>query len=161
MVAGCMHDEMAWEDGSLGHGLFTYCWSHEGFGPIGMQAVQPDNSPGPSTRLTQGTLGCSLLTSGRQNPVTFMDHQWSVCGSRIAVDPFDRRQIESELVNARDRFRGYIEPIATLFPLTFPDVRSDAEMAEIINQERARFGLDPADVALPGPPSCRSTVVAR
>ena len=159
MVAGCMHDEMAWEDGSLGHGLFTYCWSHEGYGPaplltgIGMRAVQPDNSLGPSTRLTHGTLGCSLLTGGRQNPVTFMDYEWSVCGRRIAVDPFDRQHVERELVNARDQFRGYIEPIAQLFPLTIPDVRSDAEMAEIINQERTRLGLERADLALSGRPS--------
>ena len=118
-----------------------------------MRAVQPDNSLGPSNRLKEGALGCSLLTGGRQNPVTFMDYEWSVCGSRIAVDPFDRQQVERELVNARDRLRGYIEPIAQLFPSPIPDVRSDAEMAEIINQERTRFGLERADPALSGHPS--------
>jgi hypothetical protein len=159
MVAGSMHDEMAWEDGSLGHGLFTYCWSHEGYGPaplltgIGMQAVQPDNSLGPSTRLTEGPLGCSLLTGGRQNPVTFLDNEWSVSGSRIAVDPFDRQHVERELVNARDRLRGYIEPISQLFPSTIPDVRSDAEMAEIINQERHALGSSEQISLLPGHPS--------
>jgi hypothetical protein len=102
--------------------LFTYCWSHEGYGPaplltgIGMQAVQPDNSLGPSTRLTEGTLGCSLLTGGRQNPVTFMDYEWSVCGSRIAVDPFDRQQVERELVESLDRFRGLLRADCAIVP---------------------------------------------
>src|SRR5207249_7249653 len=25
--ASCMADEVAWEDSTLGHGIFTYCWS--------------------------------------------------------------------------------------------------------------------------------------
>jgi hypothetical protein len=149
MVAGSMHDEMAWEDGSLGHGLFTYCWSHEEtppglLGTVGMRAIQPDNSLGPSTRVTAGTVGCSLLTRGRQNPVTHLDSEWSVCGSRIGPDQFDRRQIERLLVTARDQFRTDMEWIA-ISGVTFPDVRSDAEMAAIINEERGRRGLPPGD----------------
>jgi hypothetical protein len=107
-----------------------------------MRAVQPDNSLGPATRLTAGAIGCSLLTNGRQNPVTFMDGTWRVCGTGMDIDPFDQRKAESRLASARDQFRTNVEPIADL-GIAFPDVRSDAEMTAVINETQLRFGVEP------------------
>lgn len=64
-----------------------------------------------------------------------MDSVWTVCGSTLAIEPFERRKVEGELAKARDRFRGCVEPLANL-GITFPDVHSDAEMASLIEQRR-------------------------
>jgi hypothetical protein len=69
--AGAMHDEVAKEIASLGHGLFTYCFSvsPNHFTSYAATAVQPDNSLGPSLSIVQGPEGCRRLSGGTQNPV--------------------------------------------------------------------------------------------
>src|SRR5207249_3210509 len=64
--ASAMPDEVSWEDDDLGHGLGTYCFSTRPLriGSMAASSVQPDNSMGQSLALAQGSLGCSLLTSG-------------------------------------------------------------------------------------------------
>lgn len=73
VYASCMEDEFAWEESSLGHGLFTYCFSVREPSPssIAAEAIQPDNSFGPSLAVAGGELGCSILTAGKQNPVIY------------------------------------------------------------------------------------------
>lgn len=70
----CCSDEVSWEDADLGHGIFTYCFSaHGDIGSITTQAVQPDNSFGPSLSIAKGEKGVSLLTAGAQNPIVYFN----------------------------------------------------------------------------------------
>lgn len=68
-----MEDEYADEDSGLGHGLFTYCLSVRPPAPRSLSAVaiQPDNTFGPSLAIVGSVLGCSLLSAGSQNPVSY------------------------------------------------------------------------------------------
>lgn len=71
--AACMEDEYADEDSGLGHGLFTYCLSVRPptLGSLSAVAIQPDNTFGPSLAIIGSVLGCSLLSAGSQNPVSY------------------------------------------------------------------------------------------
>jgi hypothetical protein len=84
VYASCMEDELAWEESSLGHGLFTYCFSVREHTPesYGATAVQPNNTVGPSLAIAAGEIGCSLLSVGRQNPVVYFNGtgHLEVCG---------------------------------------------------------------------------------
>ena len=73
LFASCMPDEESWEEATLGHGLFTYSFSVRSIIPfqLAAEAIQPDNSFGPSLSIAGGNLGCSLLTVGAQNPVNY------------------------------------------------------------------------------------------
>ncbi|MCI0528714.1 MAG: hypothetical protein L0Y56_14850, partial [Nitrospira sp.] len=74
VVTGCAPDEFAWEDSSLGHGVFTYCFSvrAHSIGGIRATAIQPDNTMGPSLDIAAGPSGVSLLTAGAQNPLYYL-----------------------------------------------------------------------------------------
>jgi hypothetical protein len=78
VFASCMEDEEAWEESGLGHGIFTYSFSVRSEVPFSLaaEAIQPDNTYGPSISIAGGELGCSLLTVGAQNPVGY----WNGCG---------------------------------------------------------------------------------
>jgi len=70
LFLSCCPDEVSWEDGDLGHGIFTYCFSVRGeIGSIATKAIQPDNTFGPSLSIAKG--GKGILTSGAQNPVVY------------------------------------------------------------------------------------------
>jgi hypothetical protein len=112
-----MPDEEAYEDSGLGHGIFSYCWSVREppsgppFGAIAAEAIQPDNTRGPSLAIARGPLGCSLLTSGQQNPLVFMDDNILVCGERVtyslearSVDLPEQRELARTLGGIRDAF---------------------------------------------------------
>lgn len=73
VFASCMDDEFAWEESGLGHGVFTYCFSirEASLGALSAEAIQPDNTFGPSLAIAGGELGCSLLTAGAQNPIAY------------------------------------------------------------------------------------------
>ena len=84
--AACsMVDEVAREYKSLGHGLFTYCFSIRSRNPESFiaTAIQPDNTLGPSLSLVQGPYGCSFLSQGTQNPIIIESDNVSLCGESI------------------------------------------------------------------------------
>ena len=87
VFASCMDDEYSYEESGLGHGLFTYCISirQPSLGSVAGTAIQPDNSFGPSLAIASGTLGCSLLTAGVQNPISYQlgGGLLDVCGQHI------------------------------------------------------------------------------
>ncbi len=115
-----MEDEESWEDSSLGHGIFTYCFSVRSDVPFSLaaEAIQPDNTYGPSISIAGGELGCSLLTVGAQNPVLY----WNGCGEieigkkslRIFDDDGNLRslqEVRSWLKMERDKIAEVIKPM--------------------------------------------------
>jgi hypothetical protein len=86
--ASSMPDEVAFEESSLGHGVFTYCTSHRSGRRFswGTEAIQPDNSYGPSLRLAANEFGCSRLTGGMQNPVRFHEYgELELLDQRVSI----------------------------------------------------------------------------
>ncbi|MEP3629105.1 MAG: caspase family protein [Hyphomicrobiales bacterium] len=74
LLLSCCSDESSYEDGGLGHGIFTYCFSvNNELGNIAATAIQPDNSFGPSISIASGEKGVGLITSGAQNPICYRD----------------------------------------------------------------------------------------
>lgn len=111
-AAACLHDEVAREYRSLGHGLFTYCFSIREIKPesIIAQAIQPDNTFGPSLSLVSGPYGCSFLTQGTQNPIIIDCDELSVCGEKINLyDDQDnlitKHDLYSKMRDIRANFR--------------------------------------------------------
>jgi hypothetical protein len=147
LAAASMPDEFAWEDPGLGHGVFTYCWSvrpGSGQSPLGAlvgEGVQPDNTLGPSLGVAQGPFGCSLMTYGRQNPVTFLDGALSTCGGGVEVDMEDtdghRQGWEKALLEIRDRFRSSVadlHPSVRIDRYLATDAEARAAIEEILNR---------------------------
>jgi hypothetical protein len=107
-----MHDEVAFEDSSLGHGLFTYCFSIKpvALGSFGATALLPDNSTGPSLSLAAGVRGCSLLSAGAQNPVAY----WNGAG---------QLEVSQVSFSVMSQTHGFM---------------NENEMRDTLNQERAQ-----------------------
>lgn len=114
MFASCMHDEFAWEESGLGHGLFTYCISvrADEMSSIAALAVQPDNSLGPSLAIAGGEFGCTLLTAGAQNPLSYWNGagQIEIGGSSVDLSGISGRfptadEIKEHLRIVRDDLR--------------------------------------------------------
>ncbi len=108
LFAACMHDEFALEDSSLGHGLFTYCFSvrPDTMGSYGAQAVLPDNGFGPSLSIAAGGLGCSLLSAGAQNPLAY----WNGAGHlEVAQASFSIEKPSGEFMNQAEMGLALIE----------------------------------------------------
>ena len=112
LFASCMHDEVAFEDSSLGHGLFTYCFSIKpvALGSFGATALLPDNSTGPSLSLAAGVRGCSLLSAGAQNPVAY----WNGAG---------QLEVSQVSFSVMSQTHGFM---------------NENEMRDTLNQERAQ-----------------------
>jgi len=115
LFASCMYDEVALEDSSLGHGLYTYCFSvqSDSIGSYGAKAVLPNNCFGPSLSVAAGEYGCSLLSAGGQNPVSYWNGagQLEVSESSFLIEASSGELIrESEmnttLVQLRDEVRA-------------------------------------------------------
>jgi len=151
-AAACMPDEVAWEESGLGHGIFTYCWSHRPApdqppaGAVVALAVQHDNLFGPSLEIAGGAFGCSLLTYGRQNPVFFRDYELNVCDVEIPVYE-DRdyqvlrpsQDIWAEAFEARDRFRAAssaLHPKVQVETYTWSDAEMRESVRESVNSPR-------------------------
>lgn len=138
-AAACLHDEVAREYSSLGHGLFTYCFSVRGLTPESMvaEAIQPDNTFGPSLSLVQGPYGCSFLTQGKQNPIIIDVDEWTVCGEKVHLyDDQDNLVPKHELylkmreirANFRYLFSGFRFPNGITFGdgrITNADIKED------------------------------------
>ena len=116
MWASCMPDENAWETDEIGHGLFTFCFSHRGEleNVYTAEAIRPDNSFGPSLRIATGGYGCSIVSLGRQNPVTYMGDgtgSLEVCGKTVVLQqgPLDERALVQQLSELRLEFLQHSE----------------------------------------------------
>jgi len=116
LFASCMEDEFALEESSLGHGMFTYVFSVERSSPssFGAKAIQPDNTFGPSLAIASGELGCSHLTYGSQNPVTYWNSgvYLEVCGRWVDIyddgDYVGLDEMRARLKHHRDEVAGAI-----------------------------------------------------
>jgi hypothetical protein len=151
LFASCLEDEFSYEESSLGHGIFTYCFSvrEAVLGSLAARAIQPDNTYGPSLAIAKGELGCALLTSGAQNPVVYWNggRCIEVSGQRVALFQQDDEYIgldemRTQANRARDRVLEVIRPMR-------PDViakaiGSDAEMRATIH-DTIKFLLDPTE----------------
>lgn len=111
-AAACLHDEVAREYSSLGHGLFTYCFSIRGLTQesIVARAIQPDNTFGPSLSIVTGPYGCSFLTQGTQNPITVDIDEWTVCGEKVNLydnkdNLISKQEIYTKMREIRTNFR--------------------------------------------------------
>lgn len=146
VFASCMEDEVAWEDAGLGHGVFTYCFSVRDASPgaISAEAIQPDNTLGPSLALAGGELGCSLLTAGAQNPVAYWNGtgHLEVCGQDINLfeneECMSLDEMRARLRSARDVALTVIKPMRRNFRvegrLSDEEVRASfRETAEFIS----------------------------
>jgi hypothetical protein len=140
LLAACMSDEFAWEESSLGHGVFTYCMSirQPTLSTISGEALQPDNSFGPSLAIASGALGCALLTAGAQNPVEFWNGAPQVEVAQRGVDIFlDKHYLSQEAIEARlKQLRD--ESVAVLKPMRHDmhvkGILSDREMRDSIRK---------------------------
>jgi hypothetical protein len=123
LFASCMEDEFALEESSLGHGMFTYVFSVQPSSPLsfGAKAIQPDNTFGPSLAIAGGELGCSHLTYGAQNPVTYWNAgvYLEICGRW--VDIFDDGDYVG-LEEMRTRLKHHRDEVAEAIRRARPDV---------------------------------------
>ncbi|RXZ02147.1 hypothetical protein [Fictibacillus sp. S7] len=119
--AASMYDETAVEETSLGHGVYTYCFSvrQEEFAGYAARAIQPDNSYGPSVGFAGGPYGVSLMTFGMQNPLTFDQYDFELCGETVAVfrdsnytELIDKAEVMYNLETVRDQFKRNINRIS-------------------------------------------------
>lgn len=137
VFASCMDDEVAWEESGLGHGMFTYCFSvrEHSIGSFAAQAVQPDNTFGPSLAIARGELGCSLLTAGAQNPVVYYNGTGllEVCGQ--SVDLFEGDEYIG-LWATRERLRQERNKVAAIIKPARPDLSINGIYADE-EEERA------------------------
>jgi hypothetical protein len=109
-----MHDEFALEDSSLGHGLFTYCFSvrPDAIGAHRAQAIFPDNRFGPSLSIAAGERGCSLMSAGAQNPLAYWNgaSHLEVARESFSIEMpngefMNQTEMEQALSERRDRIR--------------------------------------------------------
>ena len=118
VFASCMEDEFAFEESGLGHGMFTYCFSVREPSPssFAAEAIQPDNTFGPSLAIAGGELGCSLLTAGGQNPVVYYNGtgQLEVCGRDFDLfeggEYIGLEEMRTRLRRERDEVANVIRP---------------------------------------------------
>lgn len=133
-MAASMTDEVAWEESSIGHGVFTYAFSVRGdnLAALAAKAVQPDNSIGSSISIVGGPLGCSLLTAGEQNPLDYAGGaELRVCETAVPLlDSTDKPRpigdIEADIRKERDRFKGAMQFVSRSFRMK--GQREDAEV---------------------------------
>jgi len=150
VFASCMEDEFAWEESSLGHGIYSYCFSVREQVPFGLgaTALQPDNSFGPSLSIAGGELGCALLTAGAQNPVVYWNGTGEIEAGKKSFNIFQDEQllsldcIQAQLRKMRDEFAS---AVAMMQPDTQFLRSSDAQMRasigetlQFLREQRAR-----------------------
>lgn len=143
LFAGCMQDEFAQEEPTIGHGLFTYCFSVQpkSIGAYAAEAILPDNSVGPSLSIGSGERGCSLLSAGAQNPVAYFNgagvlevSQESFSIENENGDVLSEAELNTELRVRRDRIRKVMA--AARPDLLVGTITSDSEMRAAIRTFR-------------------------
>lgn len=154
LFAACMHDEFAWEESSLGHGLFTYCASVNQTTPtsLGAHALQPDNSIGPSLAIAGGEMGCALLTAGSQNPLGYWNGTGHLEVSRRDINLLENEdqclsesEMRNRLVVLRNELRDILRPLRRDI-LSFEDGQTDDDMRNSIRKDLA-FIQSPDNIA--------------
>lgn len=145
VVASCARDEFAWEESSLGHGIFTYCLSvrPNSLGSVSATAIQANNSLGPSLSIAAGRFGVSLLTAGGQNPFYYLNGTGhiEVGGSEFSAfhedgKPLALEELEEQLLYHRE---SYANAIRAIRPDLHMGRSSDAEMRRGIRRLRAEL----------------------
>ncbi|MCM0650239.1 hypothetical protein NBE98_17885 [Clostridium swellfunianum] len=139
-AAACMFDEVSREYKSLGHGLFTYCFSikSETPGSFYAKAIQPDNTFGPSLSLVEGPYGCSFVTQATQNPIIIDGDLMTLCGEYIDLynegHLIPLPELRSKMMEVRGNFKylfgGFKFPNGMLYKsgeLTNKDIREQLE----------------------------------
>lgn len=142
IFASCMDDEYAWEDSSLGHGLYTYCFSVQSssLGSLSAAAIQPNNTFGPSLAIASGEMGCSLLSGGAQNPIAYWNGAGYIdtCGQTIEIYDdgkcMDLSEMRRRLKLERDKI---LEAIKLISKISFNKTNnsSDEELRKTIQKE--------------------------
>lgn len=146
LFASCMEDEFALEESSLGHGMFTYAFSLQPSSPLsfGAKAIQPDNTFGPSLAIAHGELGCSHLTAGAQNPVSYFNGTGviEVCGRYI--DLFEDRKYTNYigLEDMRERLKFHRDEIAEAIRRARPDIRFSGRSTDAERRAQIRETID-------------------
>ena len=149
VFASCMEDEFAWEESSLGHGVYSYCFSvrEPALGSLGAMAIQPDNRYGSSLSIARGELGCTLLTAGAQNPVAYRNGTGEIEVGKKSFNVFEEHQLLT-LDVIRLRLRAMRDEIAKAIAILRPDVQfarsSDAQMRASI-ADTVRFLREQTD----------------
>ena len=155
-AAACLHDEVAREFRSLGHGLFTYCFSVNGLTPESLvaEAIQPDNTFGPSLSLVKGPYGCSFLTQATQNPIIIDGDEMTVCGEQINLydaqnNLVSKQELYSKMREVRACFRhlfsGFRFPNGMEYrsgQITNDDIRKDIIMRKDLVKFSEKIKLD-------------------
>ncbi len=123
VFASCMEDEFALEESTLGHGVFTYCFSANPLSPASFaaQSVQPDNTLGPSLAIASGKLGCSIITGGTQNPIGYFNGTGYLEVCRRDVNLFEDGDYVG-LEETRTRLRRHRDKVAKAIMLARPDL---------------------------------------
>ena len=108
LFAASMPDEVAWELPVLNHGLATYCQSVRPLA-LGSMTATAHGSEQATWAIAAGPLGCSYVTAGAQNPVTYDAYELSVGDDSVRVWKDGNRESlrkrdewESDLRFARD-----------------------------------------------------------
>jgi hypothetical protein len=145
LFASCMHDEFAWEESSLGHGLFTYCMSVSPptLGSLAARGIQPDNRMGPSLAIASGEFGCALMTAGSQNPIGYWNGTGHIEVSGRGFNLFEKNEncpssvdIRSYLRNLRDELRETLRPLRrNLISISYG--QTDDQMRRKIHEDLA------------------------
>ena len=138
-MAASMPDEIAWEESTLAHGLFTYSFSvrEQSLMALAASAVQPNNTRGPAVSILKGAYGCSLLSAGEQNALDYAGTAHiTVCGVDVPLlDANDMARVvpdvEADLRKERDRFKAGMQFVSRRFKMdgqrTDSEVRGDIE----------------------------------
>lgn len=142
LFSSCMEDEFAWEESGLGHGLFTYCFSVKEYSltSIAAKAVQPNNSFGPSLAIIGREFGCSLLTSGAQNPIAYWNGAGYLEVCKQSISLFDGSKtinldvMRSKLKKERDAFVKLIQPLTNKSFIPHR-ITSDEDMKASLREE--------------------------
>ncbi len=138
VFASCMEDEFALEESSLGHGMWTYVFSVQPSAPLsfGALAIQSDNTLGPSLAIAAGELGCSQLTVGAQNPVTYFNGSGHLEVVGRFVDLFDGGGYIG-LEETRAKLRHHRDEVAGAIRLARPDYASRGRRSD--EEQRAQI----------------------
>ena len=126
----------------LGHGMFTYVFSLQPASPLsfGAKAVQPDNTFGPSLAIAHGELGCSHLTAGVQNPVTYYNGGpvIEVCGRYVNLFRDDNHTEYIGLEEMRARLKRHRDEVTEAIRRARPDMRFGVRPTDAENRAYIR-----------------------
>lgn len=157
-TASSFPDELSWEVPELGHGIATFCASVRGGESLRSLTTRAGLEAVLTWKAFNGIGGCSLVTSGRQNPIEIENHgEVTVCNRTFKLyddecNPKSRSAWEEGLELARAEFRRGVELVYN--QRIFDWVGEDLEnhIGQIMNFGNAYYIPDEARAALGFPP---------